>query len=72
MVELDQYLTKRGLRIREAWRARLRKRAAASGRVVTRERGVIPGCRPAGPDGHMAVDRRGVPWAQVGRGEGGA
>ncbi len=67
MAELDQYLTKSGLRSRERWRARLRERAAASGRVVTRERGVIPGCRPAGPDGHMAVDRRGVPWCEVAR-----
>jgi hypothetical protein len=31
-------------------------------RVITRERGVIPGCRKAGPDSHMAVDGLGRPW----------
>jgi len=31
-------------------------------RVTTRERGTIPGCRKAGPDSHMAVDRQGRPW----------
>jgi hypothetical protein len=32
-------------------------------RVITRERGVIPGCRPADPDNHMAVDSLGRPWS---------
>jgi hypothetical protein len=31
-------------------------------RVITRERGVIPGCRAAGPDSHIAVDGLGRPW----------
>jgi hypothetical protein len=31
-------------------------------RVITRERGVIPGCRAPGPDSHMAVDSLGRPW----------
>ncbi len=31
-------------------------------RVITRERGVIPGCRAPGPDSHMAVDGLGRPW----------
>src|SRR5712672_2116349 len=31
-------------------------------RVITRERGVIPGCRAPGPDSHMAVDGMGRPW----------
>ena len=31
-------------------------------RVTTRERGTIPGCRKAGPDSHMAVDRQSRPW----------
>jgi len=34
-------------------------------RVITRERGVIPGCRAAGPDSHMAVDGLGRPWLEV-------
>ncbi len=34
-------------------------------RVITRERGVIPGCRSAGPDSHMAVDGLGRPWVEV-------
>ena len=34
-------------------------------RVITRERGVIPGCRAAGPDRHMAVDGLGRPWLEV-------
>jgi hypothetical protein len=34
-------------------------------RVSTRERGVIPGCRAAGPDSHMAVDGLGRPWLEV-------
>src|SRR5712691_8952027 len=34
-------------------------------RVITRERGVIPGCRAAGPDSHMAVDGLGWPWIEV-------
>ena len=34
-------------------------------RVITRERGVIPGCRKAGPDSHMAVDGLGRPWIEV-------
>ncbi len=34
-------------------------------RVITRERGVIPGCRPPGPDTHMAVDGLGRPWIEV-------
>src|SRR5260370_39194546 len=34
-------------------------------RVITRERGVIPGYRAAGPDSHMAVDGFGRPWIQV-------
>lgn len=37
----------------------------ASKRVTTRARGVIPGCRPAGKDGHMAVDKHGRPWIEV-------
>jgi hypothetical protein len=36
-----------------------------SSRVITRERGVIPGCIPAGPDSHMAVDGLGRPWLEV-------
>src|SRR6266481_7024110 len=36
-------------------------------RVITRERGVIPGCRSAGPDSHMAVDGLGRPWVEVAR-----
>jgi hypothetical protein len=36
-------------------------------RVTTRERGVIPGCRPPGRDSHMAVDSRGRPWVEVAR-----
>src|SRR5258708_13661328 len=34
-------------------------------RVITRERGVIPGCRAAGPDSHVAVDGLGRPWIEV-------
>jgi hypothetical protein len=34
-------------------------------RVITRERGVIPGCRAAGPDSHMAIDGLGRPWLEV-------
>jgi hypothetical protein len=34
-------------------------------RVITRERGVIPGCIPAGRDSHMAVDGLGRPWIEV-------
>ena len=34
-------------------------------RVITRERGVIPGCRAPGPDSHMAVDGLGRPWIDV-------
>ena len=34
-------------------------------KVTTRERGVIPGCKPAGKDGHMAVDKHGRPWVEV-------
>jgi len=34
-------------------------------RVITRERGVIPGCRSAAPDSHMAVDGLGRPWIEV-------
>jgi hypothetical protein len=34
-------------------------------RVITRERGVIPGCRAPGPDSHMAVDGLGRPWIEV-------
>jgi hypothetical protein len=34
-------------------------------RVITRERGVIPGCRAPGPDSHMAVDGMGRPWLEV-------
>src|SRR5467141_3514341 len=34
-------------------------------RMITRERGVIPGCRAAGPDSHMAVDGLGRPWLEV-------
>jgi hypothetical protein len=34
-------------------------------RVITRERGVIPGCIPAAPDSHMAVDGLGRPWIEV-------
>ncbi len=33
-------------------------------RVITRERGVIPGCRAPGPDSHMAVDGLGRPWSR--------
>ncbi len=36
-------------------------------RVITRERGVIPGCRAPGPDSHMAVDGLGRPWIEVAR-----
>jgi hypothetical protein len=31
-------------------------------RVITRERGTIPGCRKAEPDSHMALDKLGRPW----------
>lgn len=34
-------------------------------RIVTRSRGEIPGCKPAGPDDHMARDNRGRPWVEV-------
>ncbi len=34
-------------------------------RVITRERGVIPGCRSPRPDSHMAVDGLGRPWIEV-------
>jgi hypothetical protein len=34
-------------------------------RVITRKRGVIPGCIPVGPDNHMAVDSLGRPWPEV-------
>src|SRR5258708_3482408 len=34
-------------------------------RAITRERGVIPGCRAPGPDSHMAVDGLGRPWLEV-------
>jgi hypothetical protein len=34
-------------------------------RVITRARGVIPGCRAPGPDSHMAVDRLGRLWTQT-------
>jgi hypothetical protein len=34
-------------------------------RVITRERGVILGCRATGPDSHMAVDGLGRPWLEV-------
>jgi hypothetical protein len=33
-------------------------------RVITRARGVIPGCRAAEPDSHMAVDSLGRPWSR--------
>jgi hypothetical protein len=37
-------------------------------RVTTRERGTIPGCRPAGPDIHMAVDSKsGRAWVDIAR-----
>jgi hypothetical protein len=34
-------------------------------RVITRKRGIIPGCRTRGPDSHMAVDQLGRPWLEV-------
>src|SRR5258708_36581447 len=34
-------------------------------RAITRERGVIPGCRQAGPDSHMPVDGLGRAWIEV-------
>src|SRR5260370_12938326 len=34
-------------------------------RVITRERGVITGCRAPGPDSHVAVDGLGRPWIEV-------
>lgn len=35
--------------------------------ITTRERGVIPGCIAAAPDGHMAVDvKTGIPWIYAG------
>jgi hypothetical protein len=34
-------------------------------RVITRERGVIPGCRAPEADSHMAVDGLGRPWIEV-------
>jgi hypothetical protein len=34
-------------------------------RVVTRKRGVIPGCRAPGPDNHMAVDALGRSWPEA-------
>jgi hypothetical protein len=33
--------------------------------VITRNRGVIPGCRAPGVDTHMAVDALGRPWQEV-------
>jgi hypothetical protein len=33
-------------------------------RVITRERGVIPGCKAAGSNYGMAVDRAGRPWSR--------
>jgi hypothetical protein len=33
-------------------------------RVITRERGVIPGCKAAGPNHGMAVDSMGRPWSR--------
>lgn len=35
-----------------------------SSRVITRERGVIPGCIPAGKNTGMAVDSIGRPWSR--------
>jgi hypothetical protein len=32
--------------------------------VITRERGVIPGCKAAGPNHGMAVDSMGRPWSR--------
>jgi hypothetical protein len=40
-------------------------RRKMNNRVITRERGVIPGCRAAGADSHMAVDGLGRPWLEV-------
>src|SRR5260370_26891603 len=34
-------------------------------RVVTRKRGVIPGCCAPGPDSHMAVDALGRSWPEA-------
>jgi hypothetical protein len=34
-------------------------------RVITRKRGVIPGCRAPEPDSHMAVDRLGHSWPEA-------
>jgi hypothetical protein len=33
--------------------------------VITRKRGVIPGCRVPGADDHMAVDGRGHSWQEA-------
>jgi hypothetical protein len=33
--------------------------------VITRKRGVIPGCRAPGADSHMALDALGHPWLDV-------
>jgi hypothetical protein len=40
-------------------------RRAMKNRVITRKRGVIPGCIPVGPDSHMAVDSLGRHWPEV-------
>ena len=37
----------------------------AHAKVITRERGVIPGCRAPDPDSHMAVDGNGRPWLHL-------
>jgi len=34
-------------------------------RVITRKRGVIPGCHAPGADSHMAVDGLGRPWPEA-------
>jgi hypothetical protein len=46
-------------------KAYCRQEESMANRVITRERGVIRGCIPAGPDSHVAVDGLGRPWIQV-------
>jgi hypothetical protein len=43
----------------------MKSSTSAQTQVITRERGVIPGCKAAGPDDHMAVDGLGRPWIEV-------
>src|SRR5258707_11433612 len=48
-----------------AQRAYHAQEESMNNRVITRERGVMPGCRSPGPDSRMAVDGLGRPWIEV-------